>query len=414
MADDNSKRRGAVRGVHATGLKAMVVAIESLHSFATCTFVYLFYFYTRDEFGFGAKDNFFLAAALGVNYGAWSLLSGRVAQRRGYFWSLGRGLLIMAASAAAASLFHSFWVVLVCFLLANTGMAFTWVALEALISEGEPRGRLQRLLGIYNVTWALTGSMAYFFGGALYEHCGHKSIFLVPAGCFALEWLACRWLEAKAASMDDPAPVDDAATRAADADQASKHSPIAPSVFLKMAWLANPFAYVSLNTVLPIVPTLASHFALTPTWAGIVCSTWMFARTASFLGLALWDGWRYRFRFLATGYVSMIASFALMLMVQDLWVLVGAQIVFGLALGLMYYSSLFYSMDVGTEAKGEHGGIHECVIGAGCAAGPGIAALALQFGTGHPNSGILAASGLMVVGLVGLFKLRYGGRMVGG
>ncbi len=45
-----------------------------------------------------------------------------------------------------------------------------------------------------------------------------------------------------------------------------------------------------------------------------------------------------------------------------------AQIAFGISVGLIYYSSLFYSMDVG-ETKGEHGGLHEAMIGAAPASG---------------------------------------------
>ena len=60
----------------------------------------------------------------------------------------------------------------------------------------------------------------------------------------------------------------------------------------------------------------------------------------------------------------MIVSFGAMLLARDIWVLIASQAVFGLAIGLIYYSSLFYSMDVG-ETKGEHGGIHEAAIGAG-------------------------------------------------
>ena len=65
-----------------------------------------------------------------------------------------------------------------------------------------------------------------------------------------------------------------------------------------------------------------------------------------------------------------------MLLARDLWLLLVSQTVFGLAVGLLYYSSLFYSMDVG-ETKGEHGGIHEAAIGAGNATGPAMAAAAL-------------------------------------
>ena len=133
---------------------------------------------------------------------------------------------------------------------------------------------------------------------------------------------------------------------------------------------------------------------------------WMFSRAVAFLVLWLWPKWHYRFRFLAAGFSSMILSFCLMLLTHSLWVLVLAQVLLGAAFGLMYHSSLFYSMDVG-ETKGEHGGIHEAAIGAGNFGGPAIAALALALFPAQPHSGILAVGMLLLGGLGGLFWLRY-------
>jgi len=81
------------------------------------------------------------------------------------------------------------------------------------------------------------------------------------------------------------------------------------------------------------------------------------------------------------------------------------RVAFGAAVGLIYYSSLFYSMDVG-ETKGEHGGFHEAAIGAGIFAGPAFGAAALQFFPRHPHSGTWAVSGLLLAGLAGMIWLR--------
>jgi MFS family permease len=183
-------------------------------------------------------------------------------------------------------------------------------------------------------------------------------------------------------------------------------SPISPAIFLKMAWLANPMAYLALNTVIATIPTLARHFQFTPMQAGFVCSIWLFSRAGAFVFLRLWPGWHYRFRFLAGSHIALILSFAAILLVRDIWVLIAAQIVFGLAIGLIYYSSLFYSMDVG-ETKGEHGGIHEAAIGAGNATGPAMAAAALAFFPKFPGSGAAADCVLLLLGLGGLYWMRF-------
>ena len=154
------------------------------------------------------------------------------------------------------------------------------------------------------------------------------------------------------------------------------------------------------------MPSLARALSLSPKQAGFVCSIWLFARAGAFVALWLWPGWHYRFRFLAAAYMVMMVSFGAMLLVPHLWALVLSQILLGPALGLIYYSSLFYSMDVG-ETKGEHGGIHEAVIGVGNCVGPAVAAAALEFFPGRPGSGAWAVCLLLAPGLVVLYWLRY-------
>ncbi len=63
-------------------------------------------------------------------------------------------------------------------------------------------------------------------------------------------------------------------------------------------------------------------------------------------------------------------------------------------------------MDVGST-KGEHGGIHEAVIGVGNGVGPASAAAALRFFPGHQGSGVWAVCLLLGAGLAVLYWLRY-------
>jgi len=270
------------------------------------------------------------------------------------------------------------------------------------MSEGEPPARLQSLVGIYNFVWAGAGAFAYFVGGALLEKWGAQSIFYVPAIILLAEMGLAFWLE-REAGREPALELDPPLLRPA---PEGSTSPISPAVFLKMAWLANPLAYLSINTVISTLPTLAKRFQLSLMEAGFVCSIWLFARTMAFVFLRLWPKWHYRFRFLIGSYIAMIFSFGAILLSPDLWVFIVAQIIFGLAIGLIYYSSLFYSMDVG-DTKGEHGGIHEAAIGAGNAGGPALAATALTLFPGTTGSAAGAVCGLLVVGLAALYRMRY-------
>jgi predicted MFS family arabinose efflux permease len=175
--------------------------------------------------------------------------------------------------------------------------------------------------------------------------------------------------------------------------------------FLRMAWFANPFAYLTINTVVAISPALAKALSLSPRYAGYFCSVWMFMRTGAFVLLWLWPGWHYRFRWLLVSYLGMMATFAAILLAPTVTGLVLAQLGFGLCIGLIYYSSLYYSMDAG-ETKGEHGGIHEAAIGLGCAAGPAVGATVLQLAPRLEHGTAMAVGALLFLGLGGLLWLR--------
>lgn len=140
--------------------------------------------------------------------------------------------------------------------------------------------------------------------------------------------------------------------------------------------------------------------------AGFFASTWFFARAVAFLGLWLWTGWHYRFRWLVGAYVAMACGFATILLGTNLALLLVAQGFFGAAAGLIYYSSLYYSMDVGAT-KGEHGGFHEAALGLGIFAGPAVGAASLRFFPGFPNMHSYAVSLLLLMGLAALLHLRY-------
>jgi MFS family permease len=385
--------------------KVGVFVLEGLNSFGTTLYFYYVYFFAERQFGFTKFQNLLLAAGLGLTYGISSIIGGRFAQRRGYFVALKTGYVIMAATMICGAFVHRLGPHLAIMFIAIFGMALTWPALEALVSENETRRGLQRNVGIYNLVWGGLGAVAYFVGGAILGATHFRGMFLVPAAIHIIQLAGAIWIE-RVAPRDSHRSAAGSKNEKEDHDYEHVRSPISPQTFLRMAWLANPFGYLAINTVIAVMPALAQRLELSVAQAGIVCSVWLFARTGSFLLLWLWPGWHYRFRWLIGAFVAMTASFVVLLLGPNLWVVIVAQIVFGLALGLIYYSSLYYSMDVG-DTKGEHGGFHEAMIGAGSCAGPAIGAATLHFLPRYPSSSTWAVMVLLSGGLAGLVWLRY-------
>lgn len=380
--------------------------LEALNSLGTTWYFFYIYFFTEAKFGFGKLQNLELAAALGVAYAVASWLGGKFAQRRGYFAALGIGSAVMAVCLAVGSMVTSLAAHLAVMFTSLVAMALTWPALQALVSEGQPRARLMTRLGIYNLVWSGFGAVAYLTGGAMIESWGPRAQFLVPAALFTTQFALVLWLKRGAA----PHGLEESAESGGAKGEASiPASSVAPRTFLSMAWVANPFAYLAINTIVAMGPSIAKALSLSPRYAGYYCSIWMFVRAGAFGLFWLWPGWHYRFRWLVAAYVGMIGTFAAVLLAPNVAMLVGAQLGFGLCIGLIYYSSLFYSMDVG-ETKGEHGGIHEAAIGLGCATGPAVGAAGLWLAPAAPYASVWAVSGLLCGGLGLLVWVRQNGR----
>ena len=374
-------------------------AIEGLNSFATIFFTIYLYFLLHQKFGFGDMANLTVAALLGFVYavGAWQ--GGKFGQRYGNFSALKVGLGTMAAGYVLAALFQTSWGQILGASFINIGMCFIWPSLEALVSEGETPNHVPRAVGLYNITWAWTNALAVFVGGAITKKFGYASIYYLPLAIVIVQLVLTfrlERIELPAVNKTGKIPHD-----------ANRPSPARAKNFQQLAWIANPFAYLAINTLMAVLPGVAAKFELSNTLAGIALSLWCFARLAAFIGLWQWPGWHYRFRWLVTAYVMLIISFAAILIASSIWLVLLAQVLFGAAIGLIYYSSLFYAMDA-SDTKSEHGGIHEAAIGIGNCLGPATGAAALWLAPQNHSMGAWAVTGLLAVGFGGMLRLRKG------
>jgi MFS family permease len=391
-------------------LKSGYFLLTWLHIYAAAYYGNYLFFHLRKDYGFGNRENLLYAAIIGLIYIPGSWYGGQFAQRGGYFNALKLGLGVMAIVLGASAFLHGLAVETTAMALWTVSICFTWAPLEALASHGESRRGLARMVGLYNVVWSSGAAVAFFTGGAVQQFLGSRSLYWLPATIHVLQLVLVHWLERRAREVESASVTAqaDAKTITAEAPDFALHhvSESTARSFLRMAWLANPFSYVAMNTVIPLIPDLAARFGLSTALAGFVASTWMFARLGAFALLWRWTAWHYRFGWLMASYVVMVASFAALLLVPNLGVLILAQIAFGLAVGLIYYSSLFYSMDVGSETQGEHGGYHETLIGVGIFVGPAVGTAIGYLAPGSLRLDVMAVGAVLLMGLPWLFFLR--------
>jgi predicted MFS family arabinose efflux permease len=392
-------------------LKSGIFALEMLHGIATAYYTYWIFFFMEKRFGFDKAENLLLAAGYGFTYLYSASRAGRLAHRFGYFTMLWFGFVAMGISSVIGALapvvlgynHAALCVELVVFVTWTFGASFVWPNLQAMLSREAP-DELPRVVGIYNIIWAGGSAISYFTGGLFFDQSATGTIFWLPAVFNVAEILLLVPLHKLAviAGTDHPVPQTEV-------HQPPTHNPrdtARARAFLRLALVANPFSYVAIYGFVAVVPQLAAHFKLTPTYAGFVCSVWMWVRMGAFFWFSLWPGWHYRFRWLLTAFLAMIASFVIILIGPSLWMLIFAQLVFGLAIGLVYSSSLYYSMDVGASRSRRGGGTHEAVIGFGIGAGSAVGFGALRMFPGHTNAATWAIAAVMVLGLLVFLFIR--------
>ncbi|MFA5286083.1 MAG: MFS transporter [Smithellaceae bacterium] len=376
--------------------KILFYVIEFINCYAAVYYSNFLFFYLRRTFGFGEAANLLTAALGGFVYiiAAWQ--GGKLAQRYGCIRMLYIGVCSIILFLALGVAFSTPASQVVVYCLWTMGVCLIWPALEALISE-RSGASLPKMVGIYNITWAGGGAIAYFTTGILLETLGMESLFWLPLGLTVVELailpFAARFLKRENEQQYREEPLT-SVVHEADTKR-----------FLRMAWIANPFSYVAINTVIPLIPSIADKLGLSTGMAGIVCSLWMFARLAAFVICWLWTGWHYRFRWLAGSCLLMIVCFFGLLMTQSIGLLLVAQAGFGLSIGLIYYSSLYYSMNV-TENQSSNAGLHEAMIGAGLFIGPAAGAATLYLVPAAIGIGAWSVGGLLCVGFCGLLFVR--------
>jgi predicted MFS family arabinose efflux permease len=372
--------------------KTLFFFLELLNCWAAVYYSNFLFFYMKCRFGFGELENLLLAAFNGVIYIVAAWHGGRFAQKFGYVKSMAVGscgvaLTLVAGlfmtTATGQVVVFGFWTIFICFF---------WPALEALVSE-RSGDRLPDMVGMYNVTFAAGGAVAYFTTGILLGRLGMQSLFWLPLCLHVIQLV----LLPVAAKLRKRERLNGAEEPCASGGENRSHS----KRFLHMAWLANPLSYVAINTVIPLIPSIAGRLGLSTALAGVCCSAWMFARLGAFALLWRWTGWHYRFRWLAGAFALLVLSFVILIHPASVAVLLAAEICFGLSAGLIYYSSLYYSMNA-SEERGAHGGLHEAMIGVGLFIGPACGASALYFAPGLSNSSVWSVGGVLVAGCSGI------------
>ncbi|MFH1022255.1 MAG: MFS transporter [Planctomycetota bacterium] len=344
--------------------------VTALNSVSVTVFLQCLFFWTKQRFGYSHVENLALAAMMGLSYIIFAGIGGRAADRIGYDRLLRWGLAGMAITLATGWIPSGRWVPFAVVIVYNIFLSPTWPALEAAVMHGQGNASMPDRLGIYNMTWASGNTVGIVLGGYLVEW-KPDAVFWIPAGVHGMVWL---WMLLRTSRIGERGATAMEISHQGDAvDRTVKRR------FMHLAWLGNSLAYFMITAFSALVPEMGERLGLSPALAlGVVCAQFL-ARVVGFWFFWKWTGWHYRWGWAFAALALAPVGLALMFFSVSVAVVTGASAAFGVAISLTYYGSIYYSLDYG-GGKGEHGGLHEAVLGMGAFAGPLFGALAAGVG----------------------------------
>ena len=399
-------------------------AAEGVNSFATTLLTAALPFFTSHRFGWGARENFAVAALQGMFYMFGALLAKRISQR----WGRERSLIALYAGmttfAVAVGIVASMtWAIITVLLIAmeSSLMAASWPMIESLISGVGKPSQLSRRLGWYNIVWAIIGALAVAVSGAIIQHTPAWAFFaIIAAGHFLAGVLIFYRTRSAAASFEDEgitgSTADSDSDRAnADRERFDESVVRRHHLALWLSRIALPSTYVIIFSLSPAMPSLHAIKQLSPTIATLVASIWLIARAMAFIITGHTTFWHKRPSLMFFASVTMLLAFIGIIipgtlagidLSPALAAMAIAQIVFGFSIGTIYSASLYFGMAV-SEGSTEHGGYHEALIGLGQILGPLVGAVMQWIRPNELWPAVIGISGIvsitvMVEAIVGI------------
>jgi len=372
----------------------LLLVVTFIESLATVLVERGIYFYAYEHLAFSNAMNLSVALSLGVAYIVGALASGpastRVGEKRLLRWTLVGQCLCHAVPVVAPSVAAVFGVSIGIGLLNG----LKWPLIESYVAAGRTRQAAARSIGLFNIAWSASVPLALWVTGPFLalrlpgHWFGPGAVLFIVAGAVNLVSLALigplsqRPIHASGADPDRWSAFQHARLR----------SMLASSRWSMLA------AFCLLFVVAPLMPAiLIDRLGLETVWAAPFSSVIDGVRLATFVVLWRTTVWHHRPVWLAVAACGVPAGFVLIMAGGGLGFVLLGQVVFGAAMGLAYYSALYYAM-LAQNASVDAGGVHEGLVGLGFFLGPLFALMGsrLAASLGGLTTGVLVGVGPLV------------------
>lgn len=351
-------------------------AVCAIESIAGALLTLGIFFYTKNQFHWGATQNYLLAMCQGAIYIVGALLASPLQRRWGRRNLLLLLYIILAAITGTAATQTSTFSITTLILAHTFVIAATWPMVESLVSTDADAHELSRRLGIYNLIWSFTGTAAVALSGKLIDR-WPASFFVICTFCHCAG-ASLMFFSRRLASN---APSESASHAPRPLPEAALFRQRRRALWLSRISL--PATYVVIYGLSALMPSLPVIERLPTQSATLLSSVWLAARWLAFLilGATLW--WHTRPMLLLWANILMLAAFLGIVLPgarsaadagSAITYMIAWQVALGFAMGIIYSGSLYFGM-VLSDGSTEHGGYHEALVGVGQVLGPAAGAL---------------------------------------
>ncbi len=338
-------------------------------------------FYAKDHLGANLMQLGLITFLGNFVYVALCPLLGRLSDRYGRRPFIVSSTLVFASAYFAAYFSTQVWHLYLVTAFSGAGHALFWPSVEAELAAEADTHQLRRRIGRFNISWSIGDIPGALVAGLAYDW--H------PQAPFLFAALTGVGISMMNAVIRISAHTEE--TRARHRETVNGHAiPKNHVTFWKLALVANFFSAGFVSIARRLFPDLAVEaLKYTGTQWGLLVMVVAISRTVVFAIMERHHGWLYRPKRLFLIQLLFPIGCLVIIFAQSYWVFVLAFACIGAACGVVYFSSLYYSVH-GAGSQAHRAGLHESVLGLGAGVIPLMAGPSRRLAEPHWQHAIRA------------------------
>lgn len=292
---------------------------------------------------------------------------GRLVDRIGCRSLLLFGALTFFLSSLALSLTSKMYQLFLFIAFVGIAEAMFWPSFAVWLTQMRMRESLLKRVSFFNISWCLGSGIGSLIAGILFEAYSHLPFYFASFLFFATIFLIVGKLRKKKV---DALSIDLGGEHmennsSSDPSSSGQNAPF----YLYIGWVANFANYFCIGMIRYLFPKLSIHIGIKPSIIGVLFFTVAFFQTVTFYMLGKTERWQHRGTPLILSQLLVIFGLVLIFLGSTVISFLIAFMFIGVGGGLIFFSSIFYSLD-NLEGKGQKSGIHAAVLGTGFFLGP--------------------------------------------